>query len=84
MIRSLLSAFSLAAVILFPWPFAALVALMAATVEPLVPFAAGVFADTLYFVPHTSILPYCSVWGAFATTVAFLVRRWLEASIIRG
>jgi cation transporter-like permease len=84
MIRVLLTVFSLATVIFFPWPFAAAIALMASSIEPLIPLAAGIFADTLYLAPHTSVVPYFSVWGALTTVIVLLVRRWLEASIIRG
>ncbi len=67
----------------FPWPYTMCLALGIAVFEPLVPLAAGLFVDTLYYVPHGS-LPYFTFGGALVTIIAFLVRSQLKTSIIQG
>lgn len=68
--------------ILFPWPLTAVLAVAAAFFEPLVPLAAGLFADTLYFVPRAGAWPIYTLWGLVLTVVALFVRSRLGASII--
>ena len=63
--------------ILFPWPLTALLAVIASFFEPLVPLAAGLFADTLYFVPGTG-WPVYTLWGLALTVVALFVRSRLS------
>ncbi|HCR52072.1 TPA: hypothetical protein DIV48_00295 [Candidatus Kaiserbacteria bacterium] len=68
--------------IFFPWSFTAALAIAVALFEPLVPLAVGLFADTLYYVPHAGTLPVFTLYGAVATMLAFFVRNRLNASII--
>lgn len=68
--------------ILFPWPLTILLTLGVAVFEPLVPLAVGIFADTLYYIPHAGALPLFSIYGAILTVVAFFVRSQLKTSII--
>lgn len=68
---------------LFPWPFTALLALIAALFEPLVPLAVGLFVDTLYYTSVTGAFPLFTLYGLFASIIAILVRRQLQASIIK-
>jgi hypothetical protein len=68
---------------LFPWPLTVLLALAASFLEPLVPFAAGLFTDTLYYVPHAGSLPTFTLYGLAASIIAVLVRRRLRTSPIR-
>ena len=70
-------------IIIFPWPFSAALAFVAAFSEPLIPLAAGIFADTLFFVPHASALPLFTLYGAVVTIIATFVHSRLRASIIR-
>lgn len=69
--------------VVFPWPLTVCLALGIAVFEPLVPFAAGLFVDTLYYVPHGS-LPYFTFGGVLVTIIAFFVRSQLKTSIIQG
>lgn len=83
MMRGILTFSTLASVIFFPWPFAATLAVVGVFVEPLVPLAAGIFADTLYYTPHANALPFFTLYGAIVTIVAFIVRSRLRASIMK-
>lgn len=83
MMRGTFTIVSLVSVIFFPWPLTALLALVAAFIEPLAPLAVGLFADTLYYAPSTGALPFFTLVGAVATTIALLVRSRLRASTIR-
>lgn len=82
MMRGVLSFAILASVICFPWPLAALSALAFAIVEPLVPLATGVFADTLYYAPSAHSLPLFALGGAAVTLVALFVRSRLRTGIM--
>ena len=66
----------------FPWPLSAFLAITTSTMVPLLPLAAGIFADTLYYAPGAAHVPYFSFFGAVATAVAYFVRSRLSASII--
>lgn len=83
MMRGILTLSTLASVILFPWPLSVLLALASAIVEPLVPLAVGIFADTLYYTPQARALPLFTICGAVVTIIAFLVRSQLSKGIIR-
>lgn len=83
MMRGALTFFAFVSVIFFPWPFTALLALVAAFTEPLVPLAVGLFADTLYYVPSAHAWPLLTLGGAVVTIIAVLVRSRLRAGTIR-
>ena len=68
----------------FPWPLTACIALGMALLEPWVPFAAGLFTDTLYYVPHGGSLPLFTISLALVTGAVFFVRSRLKAGIIAG
>lgn len=74
---------TLISVLFFPWPLTACFALGMALYEPLVPLAAGLFADTLYYAPHARALPLFTLFGALATAAAFFVRSRLKAGPVR-
>ena len=84
MMRGLLILLVFISIIFFPWPFAVLLALISSAFIPLLPFAAGIFADTLYYAPHTAAMPLFTLYGAIATGVALLVHSRLKTSIIGG
>lgn len=81
--NGLLTISTFISVVLFPWPLSVLLALTASLSEPLVPLAAGIFADTLYYAPQAQILPVFTLYGAVASIGAVFVRRWLRASPVR-
>ncbi len=83
MMRGALTFFTLVSILFFPWPFAATLAIVGAFAEPLVPLAAGIFADTLYYTPHANALPLFTLYGAVVTSITFIVRSRLRASIMR-
>lgn len=58
---------------IFPWQLTALLALSVAVVEPLVPVAAGVLIDVLYYTSGAG-LPWASILGLLATIGAYVVR----------
>lgn len=82
MIRGLLTLSTLASVLLFPWPLTVLLGIVAALFEPLVPLAAGILADTLFWTPQLGPIPLFAFFGAITTALAFFVRSRLETSII--
>lgn len=84
MIRGIFTIFSLVSVIVFPWPFTVMLAVIASFMEPLVPLAVGIFADTLYYTPQTSIVPLFTLYGAVCTLTAFFVRSRLRTSSMKG
>lgn len=84
MMRGTLTLAPFLSAILFPWPLTVLLALAASFFEPLVPLAAGLFVDTLYYAPQSGALPLSTFYGALATTLAFLVRARLKTGIMRG
>jgi len=84
MMRGLLTLFVFISVMFFPWPFAAALALVSSLSVPLLPLAAGIFADTLYYIPRVAPLPFFTLYGAIVTSVALLVRSRLKTSIIKG
>lgn len=69
-------------VLLFPWPLSVLLAVAASFFEPLVPLAAGLFADTLYYAPHAGTPPIFTLYGLGLSIIAILVRSRLSAGII--
>lgn len=73
---------TLASVVFFPWPLSAALALLSASVEPLVPLAAGLFADVLYYTPQGYGLPLFTLFGALCTSAAFFVRSRMRAGIM--
>jgi hypothetical protein len=83
MIRNgILTVSSFISVVLFPWPLSALLALVAAFFEPLVPVAAGLFADTLYYAPQAGAWPVFTLYGLVVSSVIVLVRSRLSTGII--
>lgn len=82
MMRGLLTLSTFVSVVLFPWPLTVLLALASALLEPLVPLAAGLFADTLYYTPQTGILPLFTLYGAAFSAAAFFVRSRLVTGTI--
>lgn len=83
MIRAILVIATLVSVILFPWPMSVFLALAAATVEPLTPFAAGILADTLYYIPAGHQIPLFSLCGAVTTLITIAVRSRLRTGSMR-
>jgi len=82
MIRGLGTLLTFISTILFPWPFTVFLALGMSSVEPLVPLATGLFADTLYYTPSAGGFPLFTLYGAVVTALSFFVRSRLKASII--
>ncbi|OGG77915.1 hypothetical protein A3A36_02480 [Candidatus Kaiserbacteria bacterium RIFCSPLOWO2_01_FULL_52_12b] len=83
MIRGILTLGTFISVIFFPWPLTVLLALVSSLGEPLVPLAAGLFVDTLYYSPQASLAPFFTLLGALATGGAFFVRSRMRTGTIR-
>lgn len=83
MMRAALTLLTFVSVIVFPWPFTALLAVAASSLEPLLPLAAGIFTDTLYYSPQAAALPFFAIGGAIVTAAALLVRSRLRTGPIR-
>lgn len=82
MMRGLFSFISFISVVFFPWQLTVILALVTAFYEPLMPFAIGIIADTLYYAPHTHTLPLATIFGALLTLGMYLVRSRLSTGII--
>ncbi|TSA44445.1 hypothetical protein D4R49_00140 [bacterium] len=80
--RGTLTILSLVSVVFFPWPLTALLAAGASSVEPLVPLAVGLFADTLYYAPQAGALPLFTLCGILLTAISFFVRSRLKTGSI--
>jgi hypothetical protein len=83
MMRGVLALSTFVSAILFPWPLTALLALVASVSEPLIPLAAGLFVDTLYYAPHAGMWPLFTLCGVAATAIAFFVHSRLLTSPVR-
>lgn len=83
MMRGALTVATFVSILFFPWPLSVLLALTASFFEPLVPLAAGIFADSLFYTSQAHLLPLFSVCGAAITIVAYLVRSQLSTDPIR-
>ncbi|MSU74278.1 hypothetical protein EXS57_00690 [Candidatus Kaiserbacteria bacterium] len=84
MIRDgLLTIASFVSTMILPWPFTIVLALVAGFFEPLIPFAIGIFADTLYYAPGAGAVPLYSVYGLVVSLVITFVRSQLHSSTIR-
>lgn len=82
MTSGILTILAIISTVFLPWSLTAIVTLVAAFFEPLVPLAIGLFADTLYFVPQSGSFPLFTLYGAIVTAISFLVRSQLSDSII--
>ncbi|MDP1689621.1 MAG: hypothetical protein Q8L52_00205 [bacterium] len=83
MIRSgLFTVSTFISVVFFPWPFTVLLAFIASFLEPLVPFAAGLFADTLYYAPGAGMFPVFTLYGLALSIISALVRSQIRTSTI--
>ena len=80
--RGTLTVLTLLSVVLFPWPVVVLLALCSAPLLPLLPLAAGLFADVLYYVPAAHTLPLATLLGAAVSIGMYFVRNRLKTSII--
>lgn len=75
--RGILVLFPFISVLFFPWPLSVLLALGIGAYEPLVPLAAGIFADTLYYSPGSG-WPIFSLAGLAATVLISIFRSRYE------
>lgn len=73
---------TLLSVMYFPWPYTAFLALLSAMDDPLVPLAAGLFMDTLYYTPSLHTYPQATIFGALATLIVWFVRTRLRTGIM--
>jgi hypothetical protein len=82
MMRGILTLFIFISIVFFPWPLAAILTLISSIFLPLLPLAAGLFADTLYYTPQGVGPPLFTLYGAVVTCIALFVRSRLKTSII--
>lgn len=82
MIRGILTFSTFASILFFPWLLSVTLATLTAFFEPLVPLAAGLFADAVYYVPGAAHFPYAAIGGGAITLLAFFVRHRLVTGII--
>lgn len=82
--RILLALATFASVIFLPWPCTAVLAILSALYVPLLPLAAGLFGDVLYWTPSVSAFPLGTALGAALSVAALFVRSRLTTGIIGG
>lgn len=82
MTRAILAFVTLVSAAIFPWPLAAVITLASSALEPLLPLAAGLFADVLYYEPRAGAFPLFTIGGAVATVLAYIVRNRLRTGTI--
>ena len=81
--RGLLTLVVFVSIIFFPWPLAAALAFVSSFSIPLLPLAAGIFADALYYTPHAVAFPFFTLYGALTTSMILFVRSRLKTGIIK-
>lgn len=81
-LTGILTVAALVSVAFFPWPFSVFLAVLASFRDPLVPLAAGLLADALYYVPHEGSLPMFTFYGLLVSVMVAFVRRALRTSIM--
>lgn len=69
---------TLAGTILFPWPLTVVLVLGMAFLEPLLPLAAGIIFDSLYFTSPAQTLPIATLYGAGISFFACVVHSRLR------
>jgi hypothetical protein len=77
MMRGLLTLSTFLSILFFPWPLAAALAFVSSISIPLLPLAAGLFADTLYYAPSAG-WPLFTLFGTVVTALALFVRSRLK------
>jgi hypothetical protein len=76
MIAALLSPF------FFPWKFSILIAFIVSLFIPFSGIATGLIADTLYYNPALSMLPWATIAALTAALIAYGVRSFAKTRII--
>lgn len=79
----ILTLLSFLSALFLPWVCTVLIACAGALVEPLLPLAAGLFTDVLYYAPGTYSLPLATLGGAAVTGIAFFVRTRVRPGPVR-
>lgn len=82
MIRNVGTIITFLSALFFPWQLTAFLALILSLYEPWVPVAVGLFIDTLYYVPHGSVMPFFTISGVLVTSLSFFVRSRLKTGSI--
>lgn len=82
--KGALLALALLGPFLFPWPLTATLAILAAIYFPLAPLSVGLLTDALYYAHGAALVPWWSIIGLIATLIAYGVRSFFEASIMRS
>lgn len=82
MIRGLVTIGTLSSVVFFPWQLSVALMTYAAVYEPLVPLAAGMLADALYYTSYSTATPFFSLYGAVATSIALFVHSRLRTGTL--
>ena len=68
----ILAVVAFVSVIFFPWPLTAVLVLVSSFFIPFLPFAVGIFADTIYY---SHGIPFFTLYGALAAGVAIFVHQ---------
>ncbi|MBP6860518.1 MAG: hypothetical protein KBC38_03100 [Candidatus Pacebacteria bacterium] len=81
MIRAILIAAPLPALLMFPAPFFMLLTCIASIAFPPAGILYGVLADALYFAPGAASVPQGIIYGTAATLAGFLISRFFSTRV---
>lgn len=70
-------------VFIFPWSFAAVLAVLGAFFEPMLPLAMGLVYDALYYSRYYYPLPLYTLAGALVSGIAHVVRVRVRPGMMR-
>lgn len=78
MIRGTLTILTFVSILFFPWPLSVILVFATGAYEPFVPLAAGLFIDTLFYVPAAHNWPLFTIGGILVTFAIFWLRSRLS------
>lgn len=82
MLRGIGTVLCFVSALFFPLPLTLLLSLVVGVREPLIPFAIGLFVDTLSYTPSLHTLPFATLLGAGASVALVMLRARLRTSSI--
>ncbi len=81
MIRAILIAAPLFALLMFPAPFFMVLAFAASIAFPPSGILYGILADALYYAPGAASVPHGIIYGTAATLAGFLIARFFATRV---
>lgn len=79
--RYVFLALALLSIFFFPYPLTVLLSFVASLYVPIAGLLIGILADLVYYTPHASSLPLATMYGAAASLLAYILRRFVRARL---